>query len=65
MTTDRAESAPATSGGLGGKLGDFFAGTESAPASDGNRSHNWRDRINYAGRRTRVAHLQRRQRDDD
>lgn len=59
-----AESAPG-GGNLGGKLGGFFNVAESATALPGQVSRNWRDRINYAGRRSRVAQLKRRTQSDE
>lgn len=65
MDRDQAESVPAAAVDIGGKLGGFFAAAESAPPAGGHTSANWRDRINYAGRRSRAAQLQRRQQPDD
>lgn len=60
-TNGMPESAPA---GLGDKLGGFFNAEDPTQAGLGQTSHNWRDRINYAGRRSRVAQLQRRRGDE-
>ena len=61
--TAAADSAPPAVD-FGGRLGEFIHDADSAPAIPGQVSRNWRDRINYAGRRTRVAQLQRRQGDE-